>query len=94
MHPPCHPPCYLAAGLALLLALLAPLALADEAVRVVTWNLETVGTPSSAPYQAVAAVLGRIRPSPGVPSEEDSATWGWHGVVPLTTSLGVVSVRT
>ncbi len=59
MHPPCHPPCYLAAGLALLLALLAPLALADEAVRVVTWNLETVGTPGSAPYQAVAAVLGR-----------------------------------
>ena len=52
---------------ALLLALLAPLALADEAIRVVTWNLETVGTPGSAPYQAVAAVLGRIRPSPRVP---------------------------
>ncbi|MGB8144561.1 MAG: endonuclease/exonuclease/phosphatase family protein [Chromatiaceae bacterium] len=26
----------------------------------ITWNLETVGTPGSAPYQAVAAVLGRI----------------------------------
>ena len=38
----------------------APLALADQALRVVTWNLETVGTPGSAPYQAVAAVLGRI----------------------------------
>ena len=34
---------------ALLLALLAPLALADEAIRVVTWNLETVGTPGTAP---------------------------------------------
>ena len=34
---------------ALLLALLAPPALADEALRVVTWNLETVGTPGSAP---------------------------------------------
>ena len=33
---------------ALLLALLAPLALADEALRVVTWNLETVGTPGNA----------------------------------------------
>ena len=31
-----------------------------QALRVVTWNLETVGTPGSAPYQAVAAVLGRI----------------------------------
>ena len=49
MHRPCHPPSYLAAGLALLLALLAPLALADEAIRVVTWNLETVGTPGTAP---------------------------------------------
>jgi hypothetical protein len=29
-------------------------------LRVVTWNLETVGTSGSAPYQAVAAVLGRI----------------------------------
>jgi len=27
---------------------------------VITWNLETVGTPGSAPYQAVATVLGRI----------------------------------
>ena len=59
MHRPGHSPCYLAAGLALLPAPLAPLALADEALRVVTWNLETVGTPGSAPYQAVAAVLGR-----------------------------------
>ena len=33
----------LATTSALLLALLASLALADEAVRVVTWNLETVG---------------------------------------------------
>ena len=32
---------------------------ADEALRVVIWNLETVGTPGSAPYQAVATVLGR-----------------------------------
>ncbi len=31
-----------------------------QALRVVTWNLETMGTPGSAPYQAVAAVLGRI----------------------------------
>ncbi len=30
------------------MALLAPLALADEARRVVIWNLETVGTPGSA----------------------------------------------
>ncbi len=29
--------------------LLAPLALADEALRVVAWNLETVGKPGSAP---------------------------------------------
>ncbi|MCC7277748.1 MAG: hypothetical protein IT487_05470 [Chromatiaceae bacterium] len=47
------------------MALLAPRALADQARRVVIWNLETVGTPGSAPYQAVAAVLGRIQPSPG-----------------------------
>ena len=53
-------PPVLATTSVLLLALLAPLALADEAIRVVTWNLETVGTPGSAPYQAVAAVLGRI----------------------------------
>ncbi len=33
--------------------------MADEALRVVIWNLETVGTPGSVPYQAVAAVLGR-----------------------------------
>ncbi len=39
----------IAATSALLLALLAPLALADQALRVVTWNLETVGTPGSAP---------------------------------------------
>ena len=84
----------LTASGALLLALLAPLVLADQALRVVTWNLETVGTPGSAPYQAVAAVLGRIRPSPGVPPGEDSATRGRHCVVPLTTSLGVVSVTT
>lgn len=33
--------------------------MADQALRVVTWNLETVGKPGSAPQQAVAAVLGR-----------------------------------
>ncbi|MGB4334600.1 MAG: hypothetical protein WBJ41_07125 [Chromatiaceae bacterium] len=38
------------------MALLAPLALADQALRVVTWNLETVGTPGSVPYQAVATI--------------------------------------
>ncbi len=43
-----------------LLALLVPLALADEAVRVVTWNLQTLGTSGTAPYQAVAVGLGRI----------------------------------
>ena len=53
-------PPVLTASDALLLAPLAPLVLADQALRVVTWNLETVGTPGSAPYQAVAAVLGRI----------------------------------
>ena len=31
------------------MALLAPRALADQARRVVIWNLETVGTPGSAP---------------------------------------------
>ena len=41
-------------------ALTAPLALADQALRVVTWNLETLGPPGSSPYQAVAAVLGRL----------------------------------
>ncbi len=38
MHSPRHSPRYLAAGLALLLVLFAPLALADQALRVVTWN--------------------------------------------------------
>jgi hypothetical protein len=41
------------------MALLAPLVLADQALRVVTWNLETLGPPGSSQYQAVAAVLGR-----------------------------------
>jgi hypothetical protein len=53
-------PRYLAARLLLLLALIAPLALADQALRVVTWKLETLGPPGSSPYQAVAAVLGRL----------------------------------
>lgn len=35
------PPLLVASG-ALLLALLAPLVLADQALRVITWNLETV----------------------------------------------------
>ena len=53
-----HPlPRAIAATSALLLALLAPLAPADQALRVVTWNVETVGTPGTAPYQAVAAGL-------------------------------------
>ncbi len=54
-----RPPRYRAARLALLLLLSAPLALADQALRVVTWNLETLGPPGSSQYQAVAAVLGR-----------------------------------
>ncbi|MBK8639310.1 MAG: endonuclease/exonuclease/phosphatase family protein [Chromatiaceae bacterium] len=41
-------------------ALTAPFALADQALRVVTWNLETLGPPGSSHYQAVAAVLGRL----------------------------------
>jgi hypothetical protein len=59
MHRPCHPPSYLAAGLALLPALLAPLALADQELRAVTWKLETVGTPGNALGRA-AGLLRRI----------------------------------
>ncbi len=33
---------------------------ADQAVRVVTWNVETVGAPGSAQYEATARVLRRI----------------------------------
>ncbi len=45
---------------ALLLALLAPLALADEAIRVVTWNVESIGAQGSAEYNAALDVLKRI----------------------------------
>jgi hypothetical protein len=38
MPSPLHPPRHLAAGLVLLLGLFAPLAPADQALRVVTWK--------------------------------------------------------
>jgi endonuclease/exonuclease/phosphatase family metal-dependent hydrolase len=43
------------------LVLIASLASADEqAVRIATWNLETIGAPDSAQYQAAQAVLARL----------------------------------
>ena len=42
------------------MALLAPLALADQALRVVTWNVESIGAQGSAEYNAALDVLKRI----------------------------------
>ncbi len=56
---PHHLPSAFTAGLTWLL-LSAPLALADQELRVMTWNMQTVDAPGSASYQAAAAVLGRI----------------------------------
>ncbi|WP_170265750.1 endonuclease/exonuclease/phosphatase family protein [Thiohalocapsa marina] len=46
--------------ISLLIGLVSAYALADQAVRVVTWNVETVGAPGSEEYDATAAVLARI----------------------------------
>jgi hypothetical protein len=53
------PPVLTTSG-ALLLALLAPLALADQALRVVTWNVESIGAQGSPEYNAALDVLKRI----------------------------------
>lgn len=47
-------------GLLVALALVNQLALADKSVRVVTWNVQTVGDPGTPEFNATAAVLGRI----------------------------------
>ena len=60
MHRPRHPPRHQAAGLVLLLCLFSPLALADQALRVVTWNVESIGAQGSAEYNAARDVLQRI----------------------------------
>lgn len=60
MPRPNPPQPVLTASSALLLALLAPLVLADQALRVVTWNVETIGVRGSAEYNAALDVLKRI----------------------------------
>jgi len=45
---------------ALLQVLVVPLVLADQALRVVTWNVETIGVMGSAEYNAALDVLKRI----------------------------------
>ncbi len=45
---------------ALLLGLASAPALADEDVRVATWNLQTVGAPGSVEYEAAVDVLSRV----------------------------------
>ncbi|MBP8283539.1 MAG: hypothetical protein KAX46_06440 [Chromatiaceae bacterium] len=58
----------------------------------VTWNLETVGTPGSAPYQAVAAVLGRIDAEMVAIQEVASATDARH-LQALAQQLGYPNVE-
>ncbi|MGB5832376.1 MAG: endonuclease/exonuclease/phosphatase family protein, partial [Thiohalocapsa sp.] len=45
---------------ALLFAVVAGFAFADQQVRIVTWNIETVGARDSAQYEAARAVLQRL----------------------------------
>lgn len=47
--------------------------MAHQELRVVTWNLETVGPPGSVQYQAVATVLGHID-ADVVPLQEIAST--------------------
>ena len=60
MPSPRHPSCHQAAGLVLLLCLFSTLALADQTLRVVTWNVESIGAQGSAEYNAARDVLQRI----------------------------------
>ncbi|MEA1052903.1 endonuclease/exonuclease/phosphatase family protein [Lamprobacter modestohalophilus] len=47
-------------GFILALGLIVPAALADQPLRIVTWNIETVGAPGEPQYAAALAVLDRL----------------------------------
>jgi endonuclease/exonuclease/phosphatase (EEP) superfamily protein YafD len=49
-----------ALGCALMSALVSWSALADQTLRVATWNIQTVGTPGSLEFTSAAAVLARL----------------------------------